>query len=172
MPSTAPRKPALAALLALALLTACASPFAFRVRSSAPAEIGSVFVLFGKDSSFQGKQHLREIVQLIQPAELSKYPGYTEWRFDLTDTGATWVQLSERLPGSITLELDPEEPGVLAFELDRDLLDLHPQLGLAVVVRTAGNEYRMKSWERSLVAEAEGELFIDVTGTEITGVLK
>jgi len=175
IPSPTPqsnRKSWLAGLLAAGLLTACSSTFAFHVQSSSPAEVGSAFVLFGKDSNFRGKQRSADIVKLIQPAELNNYAGYTEYKFEFTDTGATWVQLSERLPKEIDVELDPEEPGVLAFDLDRDLLEMRPELGIAIVVRTAQNGYLLKTWEHSIVAEAEGSLIVDVNGTDITGIFK
>ncbi len=57
----------------------------------------------------------------------------------------------------------------MVFGVDRGLLDLHPDLGIAVIVRNAKNEYKMKSWARTVVAEAEVALIVDVSAMGVSG---
>ena len=164
----------LAAVLASALLGACAGTFSFQVQSSAPAEVGSVYVLFGDDTEFEGKESasVTEKVGLVQRAKLESYAGYAEYELVVEEGAARWNKLSERRPDEIELEISEDAPGVMKFSLARGLLDLHPNLGVAVVVRTAKSAYHVKSWPRAYVAEAEGKLVVDVTGAGISAELE
>jgi hypothetical protein len=164
--------------LTLAGLGACSSTFRFTVGSSNPQQVDSVVVLFGSEAEFEGKTGTKEIATVIQPSKVGSYYGYAE--FDVVLDGATaadgpgaelrWVERSSRLEAlRAEVEISTTEPGQLRFRMPRSMFDVHKDLAIAVVVRTADRQYRLKRWQRSALTEADGMLVIDVTAREISG---
>ena len=173
--------------LALAGLAACASTFRFTVGSTNPQQVDSVLVLFGREADFEGKTSTMDIATVIQPSKLGSYYGYAE--FEAVSGGvpaadaATGVAAAAEPQGSVHwkerssrlealragVEISPTEPRQLRFRVPRSMFDRHKDLAIAVVVRTADRQYRMKRWQRRALTEADGMLVIDVSAREIAG---
>ena len=157
----------MAGLLTALLLVACAGTFKFRVQTSAPAEVASVFVLFGDQADFDEADSPPKIVGLVQPSKLKNYQGYVEYELITTEGEShAWQKLNERLPPK-TIKLKLDDPAVLAFSVKHKLLKTAPQLGVAVVAVTSDSNYLLKVVSTATVAEAEDPLTFNVTADAI-----
>ncbi|MFO1052665.1 MAG: hypothetical protein U1F36_10670 [Planctomycetota bacterium] len=159
--------PAVLAVLLVVMCAACAGSFEFNLRSDHPAEVDSVFVIFGPESDYAGKVSTADVAPLVQPAKLAQAFGYAEYGVTVSAGSATWQPRSARLE-TMGIEEPKVVQGRLVFKMPNGNLSSHPDLSLAVVVRTAGRQYRIKSWKHATIENAPAKLEIDVASGEVT----
>jgi hypothetical protein len=160
--------------LVLGLLTACAAgPFKMQLDVPNPATVGSVYVLFGNESELTVKQREgAEVEALILPSRLKSYVAYAEYELSASSSALEWRVLGQSLREQIELTNSEKTPGALQVKLNRRLLDLYPELAVAIVARTADNEYLAQTWPSTVVAEAKGTLLVKVTADGVTDSAK
>jgi hypothetical protein len=159
-------------VLALSVLSlgACSSAFRFTVRSPEPKDVESVLVLFGKEADFEGRTSTADIAALLRPAKFDEYRGYAEFGVEATEAGPVWTERSARLTAlQAGYEVSERQPREVRFRVPRSMFEAHPDLAIAVVVRTADRQYRMQRWQRATMKEAEDALYVDVDASKVVG---